>query len=121
MTMDEQVQSSVPSEFNPPMKLSAEQIEMLKAVARERAIAQAAAEQPLQQLQPPQQQRLAGPPPSIVPPQQPQQPQIIYLRRNFTVAEILLVLLISCGIVTGVQALWGLGARILPQVEIKVK
>ncbi len=33
MTMDEQVQSSVPSEFNPTMKLSAEQIEMLKAQA----------------------------------------------------------------------------------------
>lgn len=115
--MDEQVQQSVPPEFQAPMKLSAEQIEMLKAVARERAIAQAAAEQ---QIQPPQ-QRLAAPSPSIAPPQPQQQPQIIYLRRNFTVAEILLVLLISCGIVTGVQALWGLGARILPQVEIKVK
>ena len=119
MTMDEQVQNSVPPEFQAPMKLSAEQIEMLKAVARERAIAQAAAEQPMQPLQP---QRLAGPPPSAMPPQpQQQQPQIVYLRRNFTVAEILLVLFLSCGIVTGVQALWGLGSRMLPQIEIKVK
>lgn len=117
MTMDEQVQNNVPPEFQAPMKLSAEQIEMLKAVARERAIAQAAAEQ---QMQPVQTQRFAGPPPSIVPPQQ-QKPEIVYLRRNFTVAEILLVLLLSCGIVAGVQALWGLGSRILPQVEIKVK
>lgn len=116
--MDEQVQNSTPPEFQPPMKLSAEQIEMLKAVARERAIAQAAAEQPMQPLQT---QRIATPPPSIVPPQPQQQPQIIYLRRNFTVAEILLILLLSCGIVTGVQALWGLGSRILPQIEIKVK
>jgi hypothetical protein len=113
--MDEQVQNSVPQEFQAPMKLSSEQIEMLKAVARERAIAQAAAEQPLQP------QRFAAPPPSIVPPQQQQEPKVIYLRRNFTVAEVLLVLLISCGIVAGVQALWGLGSRILPQVEIKVK
>jgi hypothetical protein len=118
MTMDEQVQSSTPPEFQAPIKLSVEQIEMLKAVARERAIAQAAAEQAAQPVQP---QRIASPPPSIVPPQQQQQPQIIYLRRNFTVAEILLVLLLSCGIVTGVQALWGLGSRMLPQVEIKVK
>lgn len=116
--MDEQVQNNVPLEFQPPMKLSAEQIEMLKAVARERAIAQATGEQIVQPLQP---QRIATPPPSIIPPQAQQQPQIVYLRRNFTVAEILLILLLSCGIVTGVQALWGLGSRILPQVEIKVK
>lgn len=116
MTMDEQVQKSVQPELQQPMKLSAEQIEMLKAVARERAIAQASVEQPAQPLQ---NQRLAAPPPSMVPPQP--QPQIIYLRRNFTVAEILLVLLLSCGLVAGTQALWGLGSRILPQIEIKVK
>jgi hypothetical protein len=116
MTMDEQVQNSIPPEFRQLPKLSAEQIEMLKAVAKERAIAQAAAEAPPQ---PPQNQRLAAPPPSMVPPQT--QPQIIYLRRNFTVAELLLVLLLSCGLVAGTQALWGIGSRILPQIEIKVK
>ncbi len=116
MTMDEQVQNSVPPEFQQPVKLSAEQIEMLKAVARERAIAQTMAEQ---QAQPIPNQRFAAPPPSLVPPQT--QPQIVYLRRNFTVAEIILVLLLSCGLVLGVQGLWGFGSRILPQVEIKVK
>jgi hypothetical protein len=114
--MDEQVQNSVPPEFKSMPKLSAEQVEMLKAVARERAIAQAAAEAPPQ---PPQNQRIAAPPPSMVPPQV--QPQVIYVRRNFTVAELLLILLLSCGLVAGTQALWGLGSRILPQVEIKVK
>jgi hypothetical protein len=116
MTMDEQVQNSAPPEFQQPIRLSAEQIEMLKAVARERAIAQAATEQTAQ---PNPSQRFAAPPPSIAPVQQ--QPQVVYLRRNFTVAEMLLILLLSCGLVTGVQALWGLGSRILPQVEIKVK
>lgn len=116
MTMDEQVQNSVPPEFKQMPKLSAEQVEMLKAVARERAIAQAASEATAQ---PVQSQRLAVPPPSMVPPQV--QTQVVYVRRNFTVAELLLILFLSCGLVVGTQALWGLGSRILPQVEIKVK
>lgn len=118
MIMDEQVQNSVPPEFQKLPKLSAEQIEMLKAVARERALAQAAAEQVAQ---PPQNQRIVAPPPSMVAPQTQQRATIIYRQRNLTVAELLLLLLLSCGLVTGVQALWGFGSRILPQVEIKVK
>lgn len=112
--MEDQIPGSVPPEFQTPPKLSAEQIEMLKAVARERAIAQTINEQQ-------QPQRLVSPPPSFRPPIPQPKPEIIYLRRNLTVAELLLVLLLSCGLVTGVQALWGLGARILPQIEIKVK
>lgn len=112
--MEEQIPSSVPPEFQNPPKLSAEQIEMLKAVARERAIAQTISEQQ-------QPQRLVTPPPSFQPPVPQPKPEIIYLRRNLTVAELLLVLLLSCGLVTGVQALWNLGSRILPQIEIKVK
>lgn len=113
--MEDQIPASTPPEFKNPPKLSAEQVEMLKAIARERAIAQATAE-PMQQPQ-----RLVSPPPSFQPPTPQPQPEIIYLRRNLTVAELLLVLLLSCGLVTGVQALWGFGSRILPQVEIKVK
>ena len=113
MTMDEQVKNSVPPEFQQMPKLSAEQIEMLKAVARERAIAQAAAE--------PKEQRIVSPPPSMIPAQPPQQPTVIYLRRNFTVAEVLLVLLLACGLVTGAQLVWNFGSRLLPQIEIKVK
>jgi hypothetical protein len=48
-------------------------------------------------------------------------PQIIYLRRNLTVAEVLLVLLLSCGIVTGIQGLWYLGTNLLPRFEIRVR
>ena len=57
-------------------------------------------------------------------PQRPQveaQPQIIYLRRNLTVAELLLVLLLSCGIVTGIQGLWYLGTNFLPRLEVRVR
>jgi hypothetical protein len=113
--MEEQVPSSMPPEFPAPQKLSAEQIEMLKSIARERAIAQTFAEQ---QTQP---QRLVSPPPSLQPPAPVAQPQVVYVKRNLTVAEILVALLLACGVVTGVQALWGLGSRILPQVEIRVK
>jgi hypothetical protein len=115
--MEQQIQSDGPSEFTPRPKLSREQIEMFKTIARERAIAESLGEQNTDLAQ---SQRLAAPPPSIIP-QQPQQPQIIYLRRNFTVAELGLVLLLSCGIVLGAQGLWGLGSRMLPQIEIKVK
>jgi len=48
-------------------------------------------------------------------------PQIVYLRRNLTVAEILLILLLSCGIVTGVQWTWGFVSNVLPRIEIKVR
>ncbi len=48
-------------------------------------------------------------------------PQIIYLRRNLTVAEVLLVLLLSCGIVTGIQGLWHVGTNLLPRLEIRVR
>lgn len=113
--MEQQIPGSIPPEFQNPPKLSAEQVEMLKALARERAIAQSSAEAP------PQLQRLVAPPPSFQPPIPQSKPEIIYLRRNLTVAELLLVLLLSCGLVTGVQALWGLGSRILPQIEVRVK
>ena len=50
-----------------------------------------------------------------------QNPQIIYLRRNLTVAEILLIILLSCGIVAGVQWTWNIVTSILPRIEIKVR
>lgn len=115
--MEQQIQNDGPPEFNARPKLSREQIEMLKTIARERAIAESLNEQ---NADPVQAQRFAAPPPSMVPPQV-QPPQIVYLRRNFTVAELGLVLLLSCGLVLGVQGLWGLGSRMLPQIEIKVK
>lgn len=48
-------------------------------------------------------------------------PQVVYVRRNLTVAELLLVLLFSCGIVTGIQGLWYLGTNLLPRLEVRVR
>lgn len=52
---------------------------------------------------------------------QPTQPKIVYLRRNLTVAELLLVFLISCGIVTGIQWSWTTIFNLLPKIEVRVR
>jgi hypothetical protein len=82
-------------------EISPENLAAMKARAKEQAIRQAARES-LAQLQ-----------------QQP--PQVIYVRRNLTVAELLVVFLISCGIVTGIQFVWHGVSNLLPKIEVRVK
>ena len=99
--MEEQIPPSQPPMPQAPEgQITPEMLAQMKARAREIAVQQAIAQQ--QQL-----------------PQQ--QPQIIYLRRNLTVAEVLLVILLSCGIVTGIQWGWNIATNVLPRVEIKVR
>jgi hypothetical protein len=106
--MEEQIPASQPPMPMPPQmenQITPEQLAELKARARELAIQQTIAQQAAIQQQ-----------------QQPTQPpQVIYLRRNLTVAEVLLVLLLSCGIVTGIQLTWNALSNVLPRVEIKVR
>jgi hypothetical protein len=82
-------------------EISPENLAAMKARAKEQAIRQAARES-LAQLQ-----------------QQP--PQVMYVRRNLTVAELLVVFLISCGIVTGIQFVWHGVSNLLPRIEVRVK
>lgn len=99
--MEEQIPpSQPPQQMTLEGQITPEQLAQLKARAREIAVQQAMAQQ--QQV-----------------PQQP--PQIVYLRRNLTVAEVLLVILLSCGIVTGIQWGWNVVSNVLPRVEIKVR
>jgi len=99
--MEEQIPpSQPPQQMTLEGQITPEQLAQMKARAREIAVQQAIAQQ--QQL-----------------PQQ--QPQIVYLRRNLTVAEVLLVILLSCGIVTGIQWGWNIATNVLPRVEIKVR
>jgi len=79
--------------------ITPEQLEQLKARARQLAIQQTLAQQAAT----------------------PAQPQVIYVRRNLTVAELLLVILLSCGIVTGVQWGWSTVSNLLPRIEVKVR
>ena len=50
--------------------------------------------------------------------EQPQ--QIVYVRRNLTVAEVIAVFVISCGLVFGIQIGWNFATNVLPRIEIKV-
>lgn len=105
--MEEQIPPSQPP-IQQPMQnqitlegqITLEQIAEMKARARELAIQQAFAQQGVQVQQ---------------------APKVIYLRRNLTVAELLIVLLISCGIVTGIQWSWNFISSSLPRIEIKVR
>jgi hypothetical protein len=101
--MEEQIPASQPPMAMPPQmegQITPEQLAELKARAREIAVQQTIAQQAaLQQ----------------------QQPRVVYVRRNLTVAEVLLVLLLSCGIVAGIQGLWYTVTNVLPRVEIKMR
>lgn len=99
--MEEQIPpSQPPQQMTLENQITPEQLAQMKARARELAVQQAIA----------QQQAI-----------QPQPPQVIYVRRNLTVAEVLLVILLSCGIVTGIQWGWNAVTNVLPRVEIKVR
>lgn len=99
--MEEQIPpSQQPIPQAPEGQITPELLAQMKARARELAVQQAIAQQAAM-------------------PQQ--QPQVVYVRRNLTVAEVLLVILLSCGIVTGVQWTWNIVTNILPRVEIKVR
>jgi len=100
---EQQVPPSQPAYQQPlEAQITPEQLMEMKARARELAVQQALA----QQAQATSVQ---------------QQPQVIYVRRNLTVAELLLVLLLSCGIVTGIQWSWNLIVNVLPRIEVRVR
>lgn len=101
--MEEQIapsQPPIPQALD--SQITPEMLAQMKAQARELAIQQAKTQAAAQQ------------PPQV-------QPQVIYVRRNLTVAEILVVLLISCGIVTGIQWSWNMVTNVLPRVEIRMR
>ena len=126
--MEEQITSSIPPQ--PPVEgsspisggLTPETLELLKARAREEAIRMTILQQ--QMARPVQEDRPIAQP--GVPASQkieipPSQPQVIYVRRNLTVAELIVVFAIACGIVTGVQASWNFVSNSLPRIEIKAR
>jgi hypothetical protein len=87
-------------------------VEAMKVKARELAIQQFLASK-----------AAAMPAPQPIPQQQSpmEQPRIIYLRRNLTVAELIVVFAISCGIVYGIPNIVKFAVDKLPQIEVKVK
>lgn len=114
--MEDQIPASqVPQQLQ---GISPEQLAEMKARAREQAIRMT-----MQQQTPPPQSSQA---PVVLPggymymPEAPE-PKIVYVRRNLTVAEILVIAVISCTIVSGIQGVWGLASKHLPQIEVRVK
>jgi hypothetical protein len=111
--MEEQ---GTPEQFSQPAPQASFQVpnipfeafELMKARAREEAM-RITLEQQAGTLRP-------GPKPSQVP-----TPNVIYVRRNLTVAELLLTLLLACGLVTGIPVAWKTVSNFLPHIEINVK
>jgi len=118
--MEEQVPSSIPPQNNASISAEtpAEFLEQLKARAREEAVRQTILQQQAAKLEPPSFQQVA---PRTPVQQVNSQPKVIYVRRNLTVAELIVVFAVACGLVTGVQALWNFGSKVLPSIEIRVK
>lgn len=95
----------------------------LKARAREEAIRMALTQKP-EAPQEPRDYPIVQPMAQAMTqnPVLPQQaPDVIYVRRNMTVAELILVFVISCGIVVGIQQAWNFTSNLLPRIEIKTK
>jgi hypothetical protein len=104
------MEEQIPASNFPPVQqgITPEQLEQLKARAREAAIIQT-----YQQQQPPN--------PSTSFPPGAQRQQVVYVKRQLTVAEIGLMLLLSCGIVFGIQLVINFSVNTLPRIEIKMK
>jgi hypothetical protein len=118
--MEEQIPvSQVPQQSQ---GISPEQLAEMKARAREQAIRMS-----LQQQPPGTEGYLRAPEaPVTLPggyfmvPENPE-PKIVYVRRNMTVAEILVMTVLSCVIVGGIQGVWNFTSKYLPQIEVRVK
>jgi hypothetical protein len=111
--MEEQLTPSTPAPAPIPStvaNITPEALEQMKARAREGAIRTAML----------QRQPSLGAPTQNAPVFQPQ-PQVVYLRRNLTVAELILTIFLACGIVVGVQTAWNFGTKFLPRIEVKIK
>tara|TARA_R100001463_G_scaffold22979_1_gene55054 strand:- start:235 stop:534 length:300 start_codon:yes stop_codon:yes gene_type:complete len=99
--MEEQVPpSQQPTQPLPQPQITPEQLEEMKYRAKQLAIQQTLA------------QNVGNYAPNK---------QIVYVRRNLTLAEIILVLLLACGIVTGIQFSWGFVRNVLPRIEVQIK
>lgn len=100
--MEDQIPASRAPESQVPIpgSITPEQLEEMKARARELALQQTIAQQAAVQQQ---------------------QPRVVYVRRNLTVAELLLVFLLSSGLVLGIQGVAHLVSNYLPRIEVKVK
>jgi hypothetical protein len=118
--MEEQIAPSIPAPENLaapstatpnfPPTITPEMVSLMKARAREEAIRIT------------MEQRQEAPVPQFqVPADFQRPPQVVYVRRNLTLAELILTVFLACGLVLGVQTSWHFGSQLLQRIEIKVK
>lgn len=120
-SMDEQISPSAPAPTPAPApapsfptSITPEMVELMKARAREEAIRITME----QRQQTPNTRLIAS---AMTPAQLPVQPQVVYVRRNLTLAELLLTVFLACGVVTGVQFTWKAATNFLPRIHVQIK
>jgi hypothetical protein len=101
--MEDQIApSQIPQQPMPfPGTITPEQLEMMKARAREAAVRTSLEQRGF--------------------PITATKPEVVYVRRNLTVAELILIMFLSCGLVTAVQVGWDFAVNTLPRIELKIK
>ena len=104
---DQAPSSNIPQQQPVEPTITAEQLQEMKRMALENAIRQ---QQAFRQQQEIEQQQFFS-----------QEPKVVYKTRSLTIAELLLIIALSCGIVTGVQATWNYLSDLLPRIEIRAK
>ena len=131
MIMEDQVPYSIPPQITTPPQnplpgaLDPAMLESLKERARQEAIriTMLQRQDQAQEFRPAQEEYSTPPQKAQTSFQVPiqQSPQVVYVRRNLTIAELILVFAMACGLVLGVQGTWHFATNILPRVEIKMK
>ena len=97
-SVPEQIPNEIPPVPGPiTNQVTLEQIERMKRLAKEQAIQQVINQRTYQN-----------------------QPEVVYVRRNLTVAELILVFILSSGLVFGLQVGWNVINNYLPKIEIKM-
>ena len=117
---DQAMASQTPQPQQPGVQFNVPDFAAMRQVALQQAIEQVTGQQAAAPQAPPAR------PPQPIPPNPPrpmaqEEPQIIYVRRNLTLAELILVFALSVGMVTGVQFVWQMATDILPRIEIRDK
>jgi hypothetical protein len=106
------------SQFPVPSQITPENLERMKQQARELAIAQYMTQQ---QVSEKKTYEISEPVQGNVVVNPFKQAKVVYVKRNLTVAELIVVFVLSIGAVTGTQWLWGFAFQNLPRIEIQVK
>ena len=116
---DQAMAEMTPQPQQPGVQYNIPDFQAMRNDALAQAIEQVTGQRPTEPpaVQYPAQQQLVQP----NPPQPRPESKVVYVRRNLTLAELIIVFALSIGIVTGVQIVWQVATDILPRIEIRDK